>query len=109
MVITPPGRLAPQPPPCPAMATFNLSLLPPNPEEKDFIQAYEDVREKYKGEGRESGGHGQCWQAARGARCTAVLGRAGAPGVSALGASSGSQMENSPCLLGQGDGGWVFN
>lgn len=32
-----------------AMATFNLSLLPPNPEEKDFIQAYEDVREKYKG------------------------------------------------------------
>lgn len=31
------------------MATFNLALLPPNPEEKDFIQAYEDVREKYKG------------------------------------------------------------
>lgn len=32
-----------------AMATFNLRLLPPNPEEKDFIQAYEDVRERYKG------------------------------------------------------------
>lgn len=31
------------------MATFNLSLLPPNPEEKDFVQAYEEVREKYKG------------------------------------------------------------
>lgn len=31
------------------MAAFSLSSLPPNPEEKDFIQAYEEVRERYKG------------------------------------------------------------
>ncbi|KAJ1195028.1 hypothetical protein NDU88_004311 [Pleurodeles waltl] len=31
------------------MATYNMRDLPPNPEEKDFVQAYENVREKYKG------------------------------------------------------------
>lgn len=40
------------------MATFNLSLLPPNPEEKDFVQAYEEVREKYKGGHRPGGARG---------------------------------------------------
>ncbi|KAJ3598501.1 hypothetical protein NHX12_002012 [Muraenolepis orangiensis] len=32
------------------MATYEPSFLPPNAEEQDFIQAYENVREKYKGE-----------------------------------------------------------
>ncbi|RXM31480.1 hypothetical protein EOD39_6944 [Acipenser ruthenus] len=31
------------------MALYDPSSLPPNAEEKDFIQAYENVREKYKG------------------------------------------------------------
>ncbi|MGH0182440.1 UNVERIFIED_CONTAM: hypothetical protein FKN15_008990 [Acipenser sinensis] len=31
------------------MAQYDPSSLPPNAEEKDFIQAYENVREKYKG------------------------------------------------------------
>lgn len=32
------------------MATYEPAYLPPNAEEQDFIQAYENVREKYKGE-----------------------------------------------------------
>lgn len=31
------------------MATYEPAYLPPNAEEQDFIQAYENVREKYKG------------------------------------------------------------
>ncbi|MGH0182297.1 UNVERIFIED_CONTAM: hypothetical protein FKN15_008942 [Acipenser sinensis] len=34
------------------MAQYDPSSLPPNAEEKDFIQAYENVREKYKGTGQ---------------------------------------------------------
>ena len=33
------------------MASYELGRLPPEPEEQDFIQAYEDVRERYKGAG----------------------------------------------------------
>ena len=29
---------------------YEPAFLPPNAEEQDFIQAYENVREKYKGE-----------------------------------------------------------
>lgn len=29
---------------------YEPAYLPPNAEEQDFIQAYENVREKYKGE-----------------------------------------------------------
>ena len=38
-------------PPCPAPAAGMAALLPPGPppDEQDFIQAYEEVREKYKG------------------------------------------------------------
>lgn len=32
------------------MAMYEPAYLPPNAEEQDFIQAYENVREKYKGE-----------------------------------------------------------
>lgn len=31
------------------MAMYEPAYLPPNAEEQDFIQAYENVREKYKG------------------------------------------------------------
>lgn len=31
------------------MATYEPICLPPNADEQDFIQAYENVREKYKG------------------------------------------------------------
>lgn len=31
------------------MAVYEPAFLPPNAEEQDFIQAYENVREKYKG------------------------------------------------------------
>ena len=50
------------------MAMYEPTFLPPNAEEQDFIQAYENVREKYKGE-RASASH-RCrhftgiWQAA---------------------------------------------
>ena len=38
------------------MAMYEPTFLPPNAEEQDFIQAYENVREKYKGE-RASASH----------------------------------------------------
>ncbi len=31
------------------MAMYEPLCLPPNADEQDFVQAYEDVREKYKG------------------------------------------------------------
>ncbi|CAL8357528.1 unnamed protein product [Arctogadus glacialis] len=36
--------------PAASMATYEPTFLPPNAEEQDFIQAYENVREKYKGQ-----------------------------------------------------------
>lgn len=33
----------------PTMAMYEPLSLPPNADEQDFIQAYENVREKYKG------------------------------------------------------------
>lgn len=37
------------------MAVYEPAYLPPDAEEQDFIQAYESVREKYKGESLSDG------------------------------------------------------
>lgn len=44
------------------MAMYEPICLPPNADEQDFIQAYENVREKYKGKekSQEGGGDDRC-------------------------------------------------